>query len=489
MNYGMIVYILGTILKAEAILMSLPALVAFLCGEGDLVPMLAAILIASGAGLLFTFKKPKNTVIYAKEGFVVTALSWVVMSLVGALPFVFAGAIPSYIDAVFETVSGFTTTGASILTDVEGMSRGLLFWRSFTHWVGGMGVLVFLLAIVPLAGGRSVHIMRAESPGPVVGKLVPKVRDTAMILYGIYITMTVVLIALLLLGGMPLYDSAVHAFGTAGTGGFGIWGDSIAHYDSAYIDVVLSIGMVLFGVNFNIYYLLLMGKVKSILRSEELRWYLGIIAGATLLIAWNTLSRWGGMLQSLRYAFFQVASVITTTGFATADFNLWPELSRMLLLVLMLVGACAGSTGGGMKVSRLIIMLKSAKREISRMLHPRSVYTLQFEGKPLEDQTIHNVFTYFFILVFLVIASVLLVSLDNMDFDSTFSAVLACINNIGPGLGIVGPMGSYAALSPLSKLVLILDMLLGRRSSLPWRRAFPGAFCENCTFEKSLRGV
>ena len=402
----------------------------------------------------------------------VTALSWVVMSLVGALPFVFAGAIPSYIDAVFETVSGFTTTGASILTDVEGMSRGLLFWRSFTHWVGGMGVLVFLLAIVPLAGGRSVHIMRAESPGPVVGKLVPKVRDTAMILYGIYITMTVVLIALLLLGGMPLYDSAVHAFGTAGTGGFGIWGDSIAHYDSAYIDVVLSIGMVLFGVNFNIYYLLLMGKVKSILRSEELRWYLGIIAGATLLIAWNTLSRWGGMLQSLRYAFFQVASVITTTGFATADFNLWPELSRMLLLVLMLVGACAGSTGGGMKVSRLIIMLKSAKREISRMLHPRSVYTLQFEGKPLEDQTIHNVFTYFFILVFLVIASVLLVSLDNMDFDSTFSAVLACINNIGPGLGIVGPMGSYAALSPLSKLVLILDMLLGRLEIFPMLMLF-----------------
>ena len=472
MNYGMIVYILGTILKAEAILMSLPALVAFLCGEGDLVPMLAAILIASGAGLLFTFKKPKNTVIYAKEGFVVTALSWVVMSLVGALPFVFAGAIPSYIDAVFETVSGFTTTGASILTDVEGMSRGLLFWRSFTHWVGGMGGLVFLLGVVPLAGGRSVHIMRAESPGPVVGKLVPKVRDTAMILYGIYITMTVVLIALLLLGGMPLYDSAVHAFGTAGTGGFGIWGDSIAHYDSAYIDVVLSIGMVLFGVNFNIYYLLLMGKVKSILRSEELRWYLGIIAGATLLIAWNTLSRWGGILQSLRYAFFQVASVITTTGFATADFNLWPELSRMLLLVLMLVGACAGSTGGGMKVSRLIIMLKSAKREISRMLHPRSVYTLQFEGKPLEDQTIHNVFTYFFILVFLVIASVLLVSLDNMDFDSTFSAVLACINNIGPGLGIVGPMGSYAALSPLSKLVLILDMLLGRLEIFPMLMLF-----------------
>ncbi len=472
MNYKMIRYILGTILKVEALLMCLPALVAFWYGEGDLLPFLVTILVASGLGLGLALKRPQNTVIYAREGFVITSLSWIVMSLVGALPFRLAGAIPHYIDAVFETVSGFTTTGASILTDVEAMGRGLLFWRSFTHWVGGMGVLVFLLAIVPLAGGRSVHIMRAESPGPVVGKLVPKVRDTAMILYGIYITMTVVLIALLLLGGMPLYDSAVHAFGTAGTGGFGIWGDSIAHYDSAYIDVVLSIGMVLFGVNFNIYYLLLMGKVKSILRSEELRWYLGIIAGATLLIAWNTLSRWGGILQSLRYAFFQVASVITTTGFATADFNLWPELSRMLLLVLMLVGACAGSTGGGMKVSRLIIMLKSAKREISRMLHPRSVYTLQFEGKPLEDQTIHNVFTYFFILVFLVIASVLLVSLDNMDFDSTFSAVLACINNIGPGLGIVGPMGSYAALSPLSKLVLILDMLLGRLEIFPMLMLF-----------------
>ena len=466
----MIGFVIGRILWTEAALLLLPALVTLLYGEPAL-PFLGPILLLLIAGLPFR-KKPKQTSLYARDGFAVVALAWVLMSAFGALPFLISGYIPSFVDAFFETVSGFTTTGASILTDVEGMSRGLLFWRSFTHWVGGMGVLVFLLAIVPLAGGRSVHIMRAESPGPVVGKLVPKVRDTAMILYGIYITMTVVLIALLLLGGMPLYDSAVHAFGTAGTGGFGIWGDSIAHYDSAYIDVVLSIGMVLFGVNFNIYYLLLMGKVKSILRSEELRWYLGIIAGATLLIAWNTLSRWGGILQSLRYAFFQVASVITTTGFATADFNLWPELSRMLLLVLMLVGACAGSTGGGMKVSRLIIMLKSAKREISRMLHPRSVYTLQFEGKPLEDQTIHNVFTYFFILVFLVIASVLLVSLDNMDFDSTFSAVLACINNIGPGLGIVGPMGSYAALSPLSKLVLILDMLLGRLEIFPMLMLF-----------------
>lgn len=467
MNYAMIVYILGTILKVEAVLLCLPSLAALLCGEGDLMPLLVTVLIASGLGLVLTFKKPANTVIYAREGFVVTSLSWVVMSLVGALPFVLAGAIPSYIDALFETVSGFTTTGASILTDVEGMSRGLLFWRSFTHWVGGMGVLVFLLAIVPLSGGRNVHIMRAESPGPVVGKLVPRVRDTAILLYGIYITMTVILILLLLFGGMPLYDSAVHAFGTAGTGGFGIWGDSIAHYDSVYIDLVLSIGMVLFGVNFNIYHLALLGKGKSILRSEELRWYLGIIAGSTLLIAWNTLPQWGGLLRSLRYAFFQVTSIITTTGFATADFNLWPELSRTLLLVLMLVGACAGSTGGGMKVSRLIIMVKSGKREISRMLHPRSVYTLQFEEKPLEDGTIHNVFTYFFILVFLLIASVLLVSLDNMDFDSTFSAVLSCMNNIGPGLGVVGPMGSYATLSPLSKVVLILDMLLGRLEIFP----------------------
>ena len=472
MNYAMIRYILGTILKAEALLMCLPALVSLWYREGDATAFLATILAAGGVGLLLSFRKPQNTVIYAREGFVVTSLSWIVMSLVGALPFRLTGAIPHYVDAVFETVSGFTTTGASILTDVEAMGRGLLFWRSFTHWVGGMGVLVFLLAILPLAGGRSVHIMRAESPGPVVGKLVPKVRGTAKILYGIYITMTVILILLLLVGGMPLYDSAVHAFGTAGTGGFGIWGDSIAHYNSAYIDVVLSVGMVLFGVNFNIYYLLLLGKPKSILKSEELRWYLGIIAGSTLLIAWNILPRMGGMLQSLRYAFFQVASVITTTGFATADFNLWPELSRSLLLMLMLLGACAGSTGGGMKVSRFVIMLKSAKREIVRMLHPRSVHVLKFEEKPLEDNTIHNVFIYFFILILVIGASTLLISLDDMDFESTFSAVVSCTNNIGPGLGVVGPMGSYATLSYLSKLVLILDMLLVRLEIFPMLMLF-----------------
>ena len=472
MNYAMIRYILGTILKAEALLMCLPALVSLWYRDGDAAAFLATILAAGGVGLLLSFRKPQNTVIYAREGFVVTSLSWIVMSLVGALPFRLTGAIPHYVDAVFETVSGFTTTGASILTDVEAMGRGLLFWRSFTHWVGGMGVLVFLLAILPLAGGRSVHIMRAESPGPVVGKLVPKVRGTAKILYGIYITMTVILILLLLVGGMPLYDSAVHAFGTAGTGGFGIWGDSIAHYNSAYIDVVLSVGMVLFGVNFNIYYLLLLGKPKSILKSEELRWYLGIIAGSTLLIAWNILPRMGGMLQSLRYAFFQVASVITTTGFATADFNLWPELSRSLLLMLMLLGACAGSTGGGMKVSRFVIMLKSAKREIVRMLHPRSVHVLKFEEKPLEDNTIHNVFIYFFILILVIGASTLLISLDDMDFESTFSAVVSCTNNIGPGLGVVGPMGSYATLSYLSKLVLILDMLLGRLEIFPMLMLF-----------------
>ncbi len=472
MNYKMIRYILGTILKVEALLMCLPALVAFWYGEGDLFPFLVTILVASGLGLGLALKRPQNTVIYAREGFVITSLSWIVMSLVGALPFRLAGAIPHYIDAVFETVSGFTTTGASILTDVEAMGRGLLFWRSFTHWLGGMGVLVFLLAILPLAGGRNVHIMRAESPGPVVGKLVPRVRGTAKILYGIYITMTLILIGLLLLGGMPLYDSAVHAFGTAGTGGFGIWGDSIAHYDSAYIDLVLSVGMVLFGVNFNIYYLLLMGKVKSILRSEELRWYLGIIAGSTLLIAWNILPEMGGMLRSLRFSFFQVASIITTTGFATADFNLWPELSRVLLLGLMFLGACAGSTGGGMKVSRLIIMLKSAKKEIDRMLHPRSVHILKFEDKPLDDNTSRNVFIYFFILVAVVMASTMVVSLDNMDFDSTFSAVVACINNIGPGLGVVGPMGGYASLSYRSKVVLILDMLLGRLEIFPMLMLF-----------------
>lgn len=467
MNYKMIRYILGTMLKVEALLMCLPALVAVLYREGDFLPLVWAILAAAGLGLLLARKRPENTVIYAREGFVITSLSWIFMSLVGALPFWFMGAIPSFVDAVFETVSGFTTTGATILTDVEAMSHGLLFWRSFTHWVGGMGVLVFLMAILPLAGGRGLHIMRAESTGPAVGKLVSRVGNTAKILYGIYISMTVILTVLLLFGGMPLYDSVVHAMGTAGTGGFGIWGDSIAHYDSAYIDVVLSVGMLAFGINFNIYFLLLMGRVKSAVFSEELRWYLGIITGATLLIAWNILPEFGGFLRALRYAFFQVTSIISSTGFATADFNLWPELSRSLLLGLMMIGACAGSTGGGMKVSRLLIMLKSAKKEINQLLHPRSVRVLKFEGKQVEDGTVKNVFSYFFILVFIIIVSTLVVSLDNMDFDSTFSAVISCANNIGPGLGVVGPMGGYASLSVLSKLVLILDMLLGRLEIFP----------------------
>ena len=467
MNYSMILYILGAILKVEALLMCLPAFVAFLYGEGDLQAFLITIALAGAAGVLITLRKPKNTVIYAREGFVVTALSWILMSMVGALPFVISGQIPNYIDAVFETVSGFTTTGSSILTDVEAMTHGLLFWRSFTHWVGGMGVLVFVMAVLPLSGARNLHIMRAESPGPVVGKLVPRIRDTAMILYGIYTAMTIVLILLLLMGGMPLFDSAVHAFGTAGTGGFGIWADSIAHYDSAYIDLVLSVGMILFGVNFNLYYLVLQGRVKSALKSDELRWYLDILAAATLLIAWNILPQMGNIWQSLRYSFFQVSSIITTTGFATTDFNLWPELSRCILLVLMLLGACAGSTGGGIKTSRLVIMLRSARKEIGRLLHPRSVRSLKFEGKVLEDDTVRNVFIYFFIMIVLIGISVLLVSLDNFDLDTTFSAVMTCINNVGPGLGVVGPMGSFAPLSYLSKVVLILDMLLGRLEIFP----------------------
>ena len=467
MNYPMILYILGSILKAEALLMCLPAAVALIYGEGDLQSFLLTIALAGIGGVTLTLKKPGNTVIYAREGFVVTALSWILMSMVGALPFFFSGQIPHYIDAVFETVSGFTTTGSSILTDVEAMTHGLLFWRSFTHWVGGMGVLVFVMAVLPLSGARNLHIMRAESPGPVVGKLVPRIRNTAMILYGIYTAMTVVLILLLLLGGMPLFDSMVHAFGTAGTGGFGIWADSIAHYDSVYIDIVLSVGMIAFGINFNLYYLLLQGRVKSVLQSDELRWYLGIITGATLLIAWNILPQMGNIWQSLRYSLFQVSSIITTTGFATTDFNLWPELSRCILLVLMLFGACAGSTGGGIKTSRLVIMFRSARKEIGHLLHPRSVRSLRFEGKPLEEDTIRNVFIYFFIMIILIIASTLVVSLDDFDFDTTFSAVMTCINNVGPGLGVVGPMGSFAPLSYLSKVVLILDMLLGRLEIFP----------------------
>ena len=464
MNYRLTAKILGYALLTEAALLALPMAVALYYRESP-VPFLLTMGLLALLGGALRFIKVTSHGFYAREGFVAVALSWITLSAFGALPFVFSGAIPHYVDALFETISGFTTTGASILPQVEGFGRGILFWRSFTHWVGGMGVLVFVLAVLPTVEDRSIHIMRAEVPGPQVSKLVPRTKNTAAILYRIYIVMTLLQIGLLMLGGMPAYDAIVHAFGTAGTGGFSIKNISIAYYDSAYIDVVTGVFMILFSMNFNLYFLLLLRQFKPILKNEELRWYLCIIAAVTLIIAADIYSQYGA--QSLRYSFFQVASIISTTGFSTADFSLWPQLSRNLLLFIMLVGGCAGGTGGGIKVSRCIILVKSGLAEIRRLLHPRSIRKITLDSKTVPDEVVHGTLVFFSLYIAIIVASVLLVSLDNLDFASTFSGVLACISNIGPGLDIVGAVGNYSTLSYFSKLVLSFDMLLGRLEIFP----------------------
>ena len=470
MNVFMILYTVGTLLKVEAALMLLPAAVGLLYKESP-VAFLLTIAALLAVGQAMAWKKPRNTAIYAKEGFLIVGLSWTLMSIFGALPFVISGEIPRFVDAFFETVSGFTTTGASILTDVEAMSRGMLFWRSFTHWVGGMGVLVFVLAVLPKAEAQTLYIMKAEVPGPTCGKLVARVRQTALILYGIYLVMTVILIALLVLGGMPLFDSVLHAFGTAGTGGFGIKATSIGHYNSAYIDYVIGIFMMLFGVNFNLYYYLLLGDFVSVYKSEELRWYLGIIATAVGMITLNILPQYGSVLNSLRYAFFQVSSIITTTGYTTADYSLWPSFSQTILVMLMFIGAMAGSTGG-IKVSRVVVLVKNAYRELCAMRSPRSVNRLKFEGKAMDKTTISGIQAFFTAYVVLFCLSILVLSLDQQDHVSNLTAVAACINNIGPALGVCGPMGSYAPFSDLSKYMLSFDMLAGRLEIFPMLMLF-----------------
>lgn len=480
MNHRMVFSTVGKMVWAEAILLLLPYIISLVYKEACAEAFLVTIIVAAVTGtlLVLLFKK-KNDVIYSKEGFLTVSLSWIVLSLIGALPFRISGEIPHYIDAVFETVSGFTTTGASILTDIEAMSRGLLFWRSFTHWIGGMGVLVFVMAIIPNVSKRSIHIMRAEVPGPVKGKLVPKLRDTAKILYTIYIVMTIIEIVLLRLGNMPWFDSIVHSFGTAGTGGFGIKADSIASY-SPYLQWVITIFMILFGVNFNIYFLLIIGRIRSILKSTELWVYLGVIALAVLCISFNIYPMYNDVSDTVRDAAFQVGSIITTTGYATADFDLWPSFSKAILFSLMLIGACAGSTGGGFKVSRVIIVFKKISSEIKRLLHPRSVKTITFEGKRLEEQTINGVTVYLAIYIACFVLLFLAVSLDKFDFETNFSAVSACFNNIGPGFGAVGPTGSFAGYSIFSKIILTFAMLLGRLEIFPLIIvAMPGTWSKN----------
>ena len=467
MNRRMIFNTVGLMLKVEAALLLLPALAALIYGESCLWSILIAAAISLAAGFALTILcKPKSQVIYAREGFITVALAWVAVSAVGALPFYISREIPSYIDAFFETVSGFTTTGASILANVEVMSRGLLFWRSFTHWVGGMGVLVFVMALVPSVTDRSIHIMRAEMPGPVVGKLMPRARDTASFLYKIYVGMTLLQIILLWIGGMPLFESIVHAFGTAGTGGFGVKADSIAGY-SPYLQWVITVFMLLFGINFNLYYLLLIRRFRAAAQSSECWYYLGIVGVCIALITANIMPLYNNFREALRLSAFQVASIVTTTGYATADFNLWPQFSKAILLLLMIMGACAGSTGGGLKVSRAVMLFKMVGKEIRHLLHPRSVNSVRFEGKHVDGATLKSVSSYFVIYIICILAICLILSLEPFDLETNLSATLACFNNIGPGLAAVGPASNYAAYSPLSKLVLSLAMLLGRLEIYP----------------------
>ncbi len=472
MNRKMVFHILGKILVVEAALMVPSVIVGLIYKEkatlAFLVPILALVLI----GVLLSVRKPKNREIYARDGFFVVASAWVLMSLFGALPFYLSRGyydgcqFNSYVDCFFEVVSGFTTTGSSVLTEIDILPRCILFWRCFTHWIGGMGVLVFVMAILPLSDERSLYLMRAESPGPIVGKLVPKMKDTARVLYGIYIVMTFLCFILLLIGRMPVYDALCHSFGTAGTGGFNVKTAGVGFYNSAYIEMVIAVFMILFGINFNLYYLILLGNIKNALKSEELRWYLGIVGLSTLTISLNIMKTFKG--QSFRYAFFQVASIITTTGYSTTDFDInFPELSKTLLILLMFLGACAGSTGGGFKVSRLIILLKSFKKEVTKLMHPRSVTVIKLEGKPIDSSVSYNTVSYFMMYMIIMIVSMLLISVDNFDFTTNSTAVIACFNNIGPGLGKVGPAGSFGGFSGFSKIVLSFDMLFGRLEILP----------------------
>ncbi len=467
MNRRMVLYTVGTVIKIEALLMLLPTVCALIYKEACVTDFLLSIVACLIAGFAMTLlSRPENKVIYAREGFVIVAVSWLALSLFGALPFFFSREIPNYIDAFFETVSGFTTTGASILSDVEAMSKGLLFWRSFTHWVGGMGVLVFMMAIVPSLSDRSIHILRAEVPGPIVGKIVPRIKQTTRILYIIYIAFTLIEIVLLFTGGMPIYDSIIHAFGTAGTGGFGIKADSIGSY-STYLQWIITVFMLLFGINFNLYYLLLIKKFKSAFRSTELWVYLGIVLASSIAITINILPVSGSIGQAITDSSFQVASIITTTGYATTDFDTWPGLSKTILLLLMFLGACAGSTGGGIKVSRVIILFKTVKRELKKLLHPRSVDVIRFEGKRLDEPTARSVSSYLAIYILFFCLLILVLGFEGFDLETNISAAASCFNNIGPGFASVGPTMNYDLYSGFSKIILSFAMLFGRLEIYP----------------------
>ena len=471
MNYRMIGRIIGQILGLEALFLLLP--LAICLADGDEPAVLGftlSVLISAGVYLLLRWLcRNAETGFRAKEGLVCVSLAWMAMSFLGCLPFFLSGAIPNLVDALFETVSGFTTTGASILPAVEGLPRGLLFWRSFTHWVGGMGVLVFLLAIIPISGaggGFTMHLLRAESPGPNVGKLVPRIRQTAKLLYLIYVVLTVLDLIFLLLGGMPLFDALCTAFATAGTGGFSVRNASMAAY-SPYLQNVTTVFMLLFGVNFSCYYLLLMRQIRNVFRDEELRFYLGLVAAAILLITWDLRGLYATVGETVRQAAFQVSSIISTTGFATTDFDLWPSFSKAILMILMITGACAGSTAGGLKLARALLLFKTLRRNARQVLHPSRVQVVRNNGQAVPEKVLEHANAYFAAYIIIIIVSFLLISLDEFSLTTNFTAVLACFNNVGPGLDGVGPTCSYAAYSTFSKLVLTVDMLAGRLEIFP----------------------
>ncbi len=469
MNFRMIKNVLGWILLFEATFMIPPAVIALFCKEKAIWSILISILLCAAVGALFVLGKPKSKTLYSKEGFVIVSLSWVILSIFGALPFFLyfkqMNLSYNYIDAFFETVSGFTTTGASILLNIQSMPYSLLFWRSFTNWIGGMGVLVFIMAFIPLSGANNMHIMKAESPGPSVNKLVPRVKTTALILYSIYFVLTLIQFIMLLCGGMSPFEAICASFSTAGTGGFGVKNDSFASY-SSYIQIVTAVFMLLFSLNFASYYLALKGRIKEAFNSE-IRWFIIFVVAATTAIAVNSFDLFTNIGEAIKHIFFTVSSIISTTGFATADFAKWPEFSKGILLLLMFIGACAGSTGGGIKVSRIIILFKSISREFRSLLHPKQVKKITIDNRSLEQDTVRTVNVYLICYVIIVVVSYLVLASEITDFETGFSAVMACFNNIGPGLSQVGPTCNYYFLNDVSKLVLSFDMLAGRLELFP----------------------
>ena len=474
MNVKLLLHVLGAILLVEAAAMVPSLAIAIGYGEGDAMAFVWTILLLNAVGApMRLFVKAEQTNLRAREGFLAVSLSWMLLSVFGALPFVFSGVIPNFVDALFESVSGFTTTGATIMTQIEGQPHGVMFWRSFTHWIGGMGVLVLTLALLPQMSGRTSHLVRAESPGPTLSKIVPRMGDTAKILYLIYGVLTVIEFLLLMLAGMNAYDAAIHALGTAGTGGFSNYAASVGHFNSAWIDAIITLFMVLFGVNFVIYYKMLLRDWQDIRANEELRWFLAIFLGATAIITLTLLPEEGNLFTALRYSSFQVASIISTTGYATANYDLWPLTARMLILVLLFFGSCAGSTAGGMKICRIGMLSKQAIREVRHTIQPRKAMVVRFEGKAVDEGVLRQVATFACIYVALILLGGFMLSLENRyDMMTNFSAALTCVSNVGPGFGAVGPAGSFAGYGPFGKLLASFLMLAGRLEIFPMLALF-----------------